>query len=183
MGLFRRDEDGLSDAERRFCEEYVACLNNTQAAIRAGYSANSASKQGSDLRNRPPVKAYIAYLQEEMAERTKITREMVIDELRKIGFARINDVVDINSTGDFEMKRFEDMGDSVAAIKDIDITESISETNSGESTVLNRRKRVKMYDKLAALRDLSLLLGFTEGDRRFGDVLVKLISPDADDDK
>ena len=34
----------LTDKQRRFAEEYLADLNATQAAIRAGYSENTADR-------------------------------------------------------------------------------------------------------------------------------------------
>lgn len=36
----------LTPKQERFCEEYLIDLNATQAAIRAGYSANTAREQG-----------------------------------------------------------------------------------------------------------------------------------------
>lgn len=40
---------GLADKQQRFVDEYLIDLNATQAAIRAGYSANNADKIVSEL--------------------------------------------------------------------------------------------------------------------------------------
>jgi len=39
-----------------FCREYVVDLNGTRAAIAAGYQANSAQQQATDLLSKPLIK-------------------------------------------------------------------------------------------------------------------------------
>ncbi len=40
---------GLTDKQKRFCDEYLIDCNATQAAIRAGYSRRTAYRTGCDL--------------------------------------------------------------------------------------------------------------------------------------
>ena len=39
-------KNGLTDKQRRFCDEYLCDMNATQAAIRAGYSKRTAYRTG-----------------------------------------------------------------------------------------------------------------------------------------
>ena len=48
----------LTAKQERFCEEYLIDLNATQAAIRAGYSVESAGSIGSENLTKPEIRAY-----------------------------------------------------------------------------------------------------------------------------
>ncbi len=72
---------GLTPKQERFCQEYVADLNATQAAIRAGYSAKTANEQGSRLLAKVSVKAHIAELQQAAAKRNEVTVDTVVGML------------------------------------------------------------------------------------------------------
>ena len=56
-------ENKLTDKQRRFCEEYCIDLNATQAAIRAGYSKDTAGVIGCENLKKPNVAEYIKHLQ------------------------------------------------------------------------------------------------------------------------
>ena len=58
----------LTPKQARFCEEYLVDLNATQAAIRAGYSVESAGSIGSENLTKPEIRARI---ETAMAERSK----------------------------------------------------------------------------------------------------------------
>lgn len=77
----RTKDDKLTDKQRRFCEEYMVDLNATQAAIRAGYSENTANEQGSQNLAKLSIQEYIAKLRQPIAEKLKITREGVIKDI------------------------------------------------------------------------------------------------------
>ena len=50
----------LTAKQRRFCDEYLIDLNATQAAIRAGYSENTARAIGSENLTKPDIAEYIS---------------------------------------------------------------------------------------------------------------------------
>src|SRR5690606_3608473 len=77
----------LTDKQQLFCEEFVKDLNGTQAAIRAGYSEDSARYTGSDNLTKPHIRAYIEYLKRERQEQAFVEIYDVILELKKIAFA------------------------------------------------------------------------------------------------
>ncbi len=66
----------LSDKQRAFCEHYAACLNATEAARRAGYSAKTARSIGAENLTKPDIQKYIAELTKPKRER----RIATIDE-------------------------------------------------------------------------------------------------------
>lgn len=63
----------LTPRQQRFCDEYLIDLNATQAAIRAGYSKNTARVIGQENLTKPAVKNYI---QEQMDKKQK---ELIAD--------------------------------------------------------------------------------------------------------
>lgn len=49
----------MNDRQHKFCEEYLIDLNATQAAIRSGYSKNTARSTGYENLTKPYIKEYI----------------------------------------------------------------------------------------------------------------------------
>ena len=67
----------------RFAQEYVKDLNQTQAAMRASYSAKTARVKGAQLMAIPEVAARVAELQAAVAERNEITVDEIVENLRE----------------------------------------------------------------------------------------------------
>lgn len=65
--------EGLTDKQKRFCEEYIIDLNATQASIRAGYSKDTANVQGAQNLSKLNIQEYISQLQQNKAEELNIT--------------------------------------------------------------------------------------------------------------
>ena len=91
----------MTDAQKRFCDEYLIDLNATRA-YKVAYSkckkdetANAASSRM--LRN-VKVQEYIAKKQQEIEERTKVTQDMVVNELARIAFFNIKEIYNPNGT-------------------------------------------------------------------------------------
>ena len=81
----------LTEQKRLFAQEYITDLNATQAAIRAGYSEDSAYSQGSRLLKDAEVRELIQQYKDERARKLNITQERVLQEYAKIGFSNIGD--------------------------------------------------------------------------------------------
>lgn len=62
-------EAGLTNKQQRFVQEYIIDSNATQAALRAGYCANSARQIGSENLSKPVIKAEIFKKQVILAEK------------------------------------------------------------------------------------------------------------------
>jgi phage terminase large subunit len=154
----------LNEKQARFAAEYLIDLNATQAAVRAGYSAQTAYSQGQRLLKHVEVAAAIAKAQEGRAERTQITADQVLTELAKLGFSDIRKAINwqANVVG---MVEGEDGEQRLAVTNQVCIVDSdkiddgtaaaiaeISQTDKGGL-------KVKFYDKRAALVDIGRHLG------------------------
>lgn len=74
----------LTPRERLFVREYLADLNGTQAAIRAGYAGKSAAAQASRLLRKEAVRAYRDALMQEKFDEIGITRPSLCAEVWEV---------------------------------------------------------------------------------------------------
>lgn len=74
----------LTDKQELFAREYLKDLNATQAAIRAGYSENTARKIGSENLTKPDIQDFIAELNKERLERVQIDADYVLRQAVKL---------------------------------------------------------------------------------------------------
>ncbi|MGC4018932.1 MAG: terminase small subunit [Muricomes sp.] len=135
----------MTAKQQRFVEEYLIDLNATQAAIRAGYSPATAEQTASRLLSNVKVKAEVDKAMAERSKRTGINQDRVIQELAKIGFSKITDVID-PETAKIKKSASED---DLACIQSIKI----------KPNEWGTEREVKMYDKKSALVDLGRHLG------------------------
>ena len=71
----------LRERQQRFIAEYLVDLNATQAAIRAGYSKDTAKEIGYENLTKPHIQEAIAEAQNKRIARTQITQDEVIRRL------------------------------------------------------------------------------------------------------
>ena len=74
----------LTAKQSRFCLEYVADFNGTQAYIRAGYSETGAAQSASALLRNPKVQETLAGLEAEDADKLELTHQTVLEGLQGI---------------------------------------------------------------------------------------------------
>ena len=115
------------------------------AAIRAGYSPDTAGSIGAENLKKPEIKSRIDKAMAERSRRTGINQDRVLQELARIGFAKITDVVDPETA---EI-RTDASDDDLACIQSIKI----------KPNEFGTEREVKLYDKKAALVDLGKHLG------------------------
>lgn len=135
----------MTEKQKRFVEEYLIDLNATQAAIRAGYSSKNADKIGHELLGKTRVSEAISKAMAERSRRTGINQDRVLQELARIGFAKITDVVD----PDTAKIKADASGDDLACIQSIKI----------KPNEFGTEREVKLYDKKSALVDIGKHLG------------------------
>lgn len=75
---------GLTDKQKRFCDEYLIDCNATQAAIRAGYSRRTAYRTGCDLLKKHHVRAYIDKRMAEKESELIATQDEVLRYLTSV---------------------------------------------------------------------------------------------------
>ena len=74
----------LTPRKIRFVQEYLIDLNATQAAIRAGYSAKTANREGTRLLSNDVVAEAVAEAQAKRASRVEVDQDFVLRELLEI---------------------------------------------------------------------------------------------------
>ncbi|HAV4659052.1 TPA: terminase small subunit [Acinetobacter baumannii] len=147
----------LRGKQQRFVDEYLIDRNATQAAIRAGYSAKTATVIGAENLTKPNVLKAIEKGEAELAERTKITQDMVMKELAKIGFSNMLDYATPTKDGDLIPDFSAVTRDQAAAISEVTVEEYTE--GRGEDSRNVKRTKFKLSDKRAALVDMGKHLG------------------------
>lgn len=134
----------LSAKQAQFVQEYLIDLNATQAAIRAGYSVNTATAQSSRLLANVNVAKAVETAMAARANRTHITQDRVLKELARIAFFDIRRLYNTDGT----LKRPHELDDEAAAVlSGIDVIEM----GGGEDSVPFSTKKAKVFDKTSAL--------------------------------
>ena len=95
----------LTDKQKRFCEEYLIDLNATQAAIRAGYKQKTARSIAAENLTKPDIALYLQELMQQRSERTGVSADLVLDELRRIAMTE-----EVEITGKEKLKALELLG-------------------------------------------------------------------------
>lgn len=159
----------MTKKQKRFVEEYLIDLNATQAAIRAGYSPDTAQQMGSENLSKPVIKNAIAKAIAERGRRTGINQDRVIQEIAKLAFLNPVDVIDMDeATVKGEANR-----DDTACIASVKV--KVIPSEDGNIT----EREVKTYDKLKALELLGKHLGmFTDKLKMEGNVPVVIMGDD-----
>lgn len=139
----------LTEKQKRFVEEYLIDLNATQAAIRAGYKVDNACAMGAENLKKPQIAEVIGKALAERSRRTGINQDRVVQELARIAFVNITDVVN----GDCEILSSASE-DDLAAIESVKV--KTIPTKSGEVGV---EREVRLSSKLKALELLGKHLG------------------------
>lgn len=159
----------MTKKQKRFVEEYLIDLNATQAAIRAGYSPDTAQQMGSENLSKPVIKNAIDKAIAERSCRTGINQDRVIQEIAKLAFLNPIDVIDMDeATIKGEANR-----DDTACIASVKV--KVIPSEDGNIT----EREVKTYDKLKALELLGKHLGmFTDKLKMEGNVPVVIMGDD-----
>ncbi|SPY23629.1 Terminase small subunit [Odoribacter splanchnicus] len=145
----------LTAKQEKFCYEYCIDYNATQAAIRAGYSQDTASVIGFENLRKPNIKNRISEMQNNLAETAGISALRILKEHERIAFSNAGQLRD----GWISLKDFEQLPDSVkACIQEIS-TKTIKRY-IGDGPVEEEYVKVKLYDKQKSLDSISRMLGF-----------------------
>jgi phage terminase small subunit len=128
----------LTGKQRVFIEAYLATLNATEAARRAGYA--QPSQQGWQVLRSPAVAAAIA---EGLAERAMPSDE-VVERIAAIARGDVRDLMQFSKDGQF-------VGLNLTSDAPLHLIKSITENKYGW--------RIELYDRLAALNTLARIHG------------------------
>lgn len=139
----------MTAKQQMFVKEYLIDLNQTQAAIRAGYSPKTAEVQGARLLMNAKVKNAIAIEMAKRSRRTGINADRVVREIAKIALANQKDIIDPKTGTVIDGCSRDD----TAAVQSIKVKKT--PTDNGFIT----EYEVKLHDKLKALEQLMRHLG------------------------
>jgi len=138
----------LTPKQRRFVEEYLIDLNGTQAAIRAGYSPNTAKEIASENLTKPNIAAAIAKAMADRSRRTGITVDRVLEEIAKIAFVNAADIINVDGSVEWNAERHD-----TAAVQSVKVKTIPAE----DGNIVERE--VRLYDKAKSLEMLGRHLG------------------------
>lgn len=136
----------MTKKQKLFVEEYLIDLNATQAAIRAGYSPETAYSIGQENLKKPEIRAHVEKAMAERSRRTGVNADRVLQELARIAFVNATDVIDPKTA----TVRNDATEDDTAAIQ------SVKVKTFGEDGL---EREIKMADKLKALELIGKHLG------------------------
>jgi len=158
----RRMAELKNKRHEAFVQEYLIDLNQTQAAIRAGYSPVSAAQTGSEIMSNPKVRARVDELMAERSRRTGVNADRVVRELAKLAFINADQVINF-TTAEVKPDASEDDLAAVAGMK-VKYVPHKSFDDAGEPVIDTAIEReVKLSDKTKALELLGKHLGlFTD---------------------
>jgi phage terminase small subunit len=149
--------DGVTEQQKRFAYAYFNNRGNaTKAAIKAGYSPKTAVVTGSRLLTYANIQKIIKELGEEIKERAIVTKEQIVAELAKIGFSDIRKLFD----EDNRLLNIKDIPDDIAASLSSSEVDQLWEQSENGKVQVGETKKIKLWDKLKALSQLSDIYGY-----------------------
>jgi len=154
-----------NDRHEEFCQQFIIDMNATRAAKDSGFSEKTAYSQGQRLLKNVEIQKRIAELQQERAEKTEVTQNMVIKELAIIAFSDLKDYIEvIEDTGAIRAKSFEEMPEGKSrALQSIKEDRVIKESADGKQVTVYDKINFRLHDKIKALELLGKHLGmFTD---------------------
>jgi len=161
----------LTPKQARFVEEYLVDLNATQAAIRAGYSENTARQIGQENLTKPDIQSAIQSATRNRSERIKIDQDWVLKRVALLADAKITDLMSWDDGGIYFKNSKELTPEQAYLVGEVGLDETIKEDGGGEELILKRKKMLKAVSpstKLDALELLAKHLGMLK-DGKAGD--------------
>lgn len=143
----------LTDKQEMFCQEYMIDLNATQAAIRAGYSKNTAKDIACENLAKPNIQARIAELKESRLKRVELTQDEVLEELKNFAYS------DITETMELEFNQLKTLPPEIRRMI-ASYKKSTTNFDGGEKVLYE----IKFIDKMKAFEMLNRHIGFYEKD-------------------
>lgn len=145
----------LTERQIRFCEEYFIDFNGTQAAIRAGYSPNSANEIASQNLAKLSVQQYIQKKKEELRFKTEITQDQILEAYKRLAFydpramydkhGNLIPIPELDDTSAFALMGFDQ--------------EELFEWEGKKKRKVGYTKKVRMANRREALDSICRMLG------------------------
>lgn len=153
----------LTDKQAKFVDEYLIDLNATQAAIRAGYSEDTATVIGCQNLIKLNIQTAIQKRQQELKESTQITQERILKEESCLAYSDLEGL--FSNTGTLVSPK--ELPESLR--RAISSVEVIERWIKGKDDEMEKEVKYKyrFWDKGRALERISRHLGMYEKDNKF----------------
>lgn len=122
----------------KFCHEYIKDMNATQAAIRTGYSKNTANRIGSRLLSNVDIKARVKELRDAYFNENIMTAQQVEYELTRIALGLSNEkqvVIEGTGEGWSEARIINKPPDEKSRLKALELMAKRHRILSGDTTI------------------------------------------------
>lgn len=136
----------LNDRQLKFCEYYVDTLNQTKAAIMAGYSEKSARIMASTNMKKDNIRAKI----DQLFAESNISRDEITNILVKLAKTDISDYTEETKLASGEVKTFVNIEKMKAEGKGF-LIKGVKNTQSGQT--------IEFDDRLRAVEILAKVMG------------------------
>ena len=161
------ENTGLTDKQRLFCLHYVKCFNATKAAIKAGYSRDTAMEQGYQLLQKTSVRNEIQRLKQNRLNREMLDESDIFQKYMDIAFSDITDFVEFGQEEVPVMATYgpvkiedEETGEKKILTKRVNVVHFKSSTEV-DGTIISEVKQgkdgasIKLADRMKALEWLT----------------------------
>jgi phage terminase small subunit len=139
----------LNDKQTRFVAEYLVDLNATQAAIRSGYSEDTAGKIGSENLQKPEIAAAIAIGKAKQLKSADLSAARVLEELRRLAMIDLRSFFDEHGN----LKPVQDLTpEQGAALASFEVIKKNAEAGDGKIDTIHK---FKVWDKPRSLEMLA----------------------------
>ena len=152
----------LSDKRRLFVQEYLVDLNATQAAIRAGYSEESAGTSGWRLLQDDEIAAAIQAAFKARIDRTQVTQDRVVEELAAVAFSDIRELMEWGEEH-VHLTPSADLGPRAAAAVQSVKARTTRVARKDDDDLLQIDVELRLHSKMSALDQLAKHVGLGQG--------------------
>lgn len=158
--------------EDRFIAEFLIDLDATRAAIAAGCPVKTASQQGYQLLQKPRVADQILKKQAKQLEKAELTKERVLEELRRLAFSDLTAFYLPDGTFKPLPLLTADQRACLAGMETI-----VKNAKAGDG-VVDTVLKIKLWDKIHALEQLAKHFGLlVEKIEHSGDISFRWLEP------
>lgn len=146
------ESNNLTEKQRLFCIFYIQNFNATQAAIKAGYSKDSAYIIGYENLRKPYIKSYLSELKKFHENDLLLTEKRIIERYSKIAFSDMSDYL----TEEGKLKKISELDGTLIKkikIKSKEITNNFGSESSSEVAIEleDRSKALSFFSKYYGL--------------------------------
>jgi len=170
-----KDRTPLRDKHEQFCREYVIELNKVKSyqIVYPDSSYNAARSSACDLLTNPNIQARVKELQANLSLATGVTAIRNINELAKIAYTNVVDMVDSHGN----LIDYEDLTEGQkGAISEVYVETVLIQGGDDDSDMTIKKRKVRLHDKIKAILSLNQMLGFNAPEKIENTMVIKQVT-------